>query len=66
MRARDQQLHHLKKRGYRRERSLNDMEVWAKPDDPGDFRTIRACPPLSPETMDALIEEFERLRRAAE
>ena len=31
------------------------------PGNPEDFRVIRACPELSPELRDALIDEFERM-----
>ena len=61
MRERDAQLYYLRRDGYQRVATLDDIEVWAKPGDPEDFRTIRACPELSDEMMDALIEEFERL-----
>ena len=61
MRLRDADLYHLREKGYRRVATWDDIEVWAMPDNPEDFRTIRACPKLSPEMTDALIKEFERM-----
>ena len=65
MRVRDVELFHLRKSGYKRVATRDDLELWVHPDDPRDFRVIRACPSLSDEMRDALIEEFERMERDA-
>ena len=44
MRARDEELYYLRKRGYERLATDDDLELWVKPDDPSDFKVIRACP----------------------
>ena len=61
MRKRDADLYYLRKRGYQRVATWDDLEVWVMPGNPEDFRVIRACPELSPEMRDALIDEFERM-----
>ena len=61
MRLRDQELYHLRKKGYERVATVDDLEVWAKPGERWAFRVIRACDPLPDEVRDALIEEFELL-----
>ena len=60
MRLRDQQLYHLKQRGYERAGTQGDVEIWAKPDDPEDIVLIRANPAIPKAVLDALIEDFER------
>ena len=61
MRERDQDLYHILKRGYRRVTTFGNIEVWANPKDPSDFRVTHANPPPPQEVVDAWIEELERM-----